>query len=104
MTKFIFALTATLLLTACGSSNIEPFLGTWIEVKDNGYEQMTLTVTKDSSDKVNMLHDRIITKTNVTFLVSDEKLVDLRNDQTKFELDGDYLVTVDADPTRYQKK
>jgi hypothetical protein len=94
MTKFVIVLATTLLLTACGGSNMEPFLGTWSEVKDGAGKPQTLNITKDSSGRVNMLRDRVITKTNHTYLVNENNLVDVRSNQTKFKLDGETLVLV----------
>ncbi|EAZ98346.1 hypothetical protein [Marinobacter sp. ELB17] len=104
MTKFVIALATTLLLTACGGSNKEPFLGTWSEVKEDGGKSQTLLITEDSSDKVNILHDRNITKTNGTYLVNEGNLVDVRSNQTKFKLDGETLVLVGVYEKRFTKK
>jgi hypothetical protein len=104
MTKFVIALATTLLLTACGGGNIEPFLGTWSEVKDGAGKPETLNITKDSSDRVNILHDLVITKTNHTYLVNENNLVDPGSSQTKFKLDGETLVLVGRYERRFTKQ
>lgn len=104
MNKFVIALASTLLLSACGGSNIDPFLGNWTEVKNTSGKAMTLTITKDSSNKVNLLHDRVIAKTNATYVVDEGNLVDPRNGQTKYKLDGETLVSVSVYEKRYTKK
>lgn len=103
MKKLLLASLTTLFLTACGGENTEQFLGSWIQQNDS--EPSSLVITKESGDKVNVLHDRVITKTNTIFLVKGDKLIDPRSSQAKFVLENGLIVTASpVNPDKYKKQ
>lgn len=88
MKKLLFVAATALFLTACGGSNTDQFIGKWFEqdYDEDWGEPETLTITMDSGNKVNVLHDRLIAKTQTTYRVEGDNLVHAASNQTNFTL------------------